>query len=94
MDIYNHCGQYNPYAGKTEICGGNVHRVKILWKKADGYVVNPVNPEDGGLVCDKHMAQFIDLGQRDKFQYDIIRDEVVGSIGAGEIETGGAKKNE
>lgn len=92
--LHNRCGQFNIYAGKTSSCGGRVHRVEILWKKAEGYVVDTVNPEDGGLVCDGHMGQFVELGRRDEFQYEVVSDKVVGSIGAGEIETGGPKEHD
>lgn len=92
--LYNNCGQFYVYAGKTSPCGGLVHQVQILWKKAKGYVVDTVNHEDGGLVCDKHMAQFENLGKRDEFRYDIVHAEVVGSISSRETETGGPKEKE
>lgn len=94
MDIYNNCGQFNLYAGKAGPCSGEVHRVFIQWEKASGYNVDRFNPSDGGLVCDGHMESFRALGNREEFRYAIVSDEIVGSIGAGEIETGGPKEQE
>lgn len=77
---FPHCDQLNPYAHKTDLCGGNVHRISILWEKAEGYVFNPTKPESAGTICDSHMQSFIALGQRETFQYSIAEDAIIGEI--------------
>jgi hypothetical protein len=77
---FNHCDQLNPYADKTDLCSGNVHRMLIQWIEADGYVIDTTKPIDGGTVCDTHMQSFIDLGQRPKFTYTIKKDVIIGDI--------------
>jgi len=65
---------------KTDPCSGNAHQVTILWQRADGYNFNSKRPEKAGTVCDGHMQAFIELGQREGFQYTIVEDEVIGEI--------------
>ncbi|VVA44100.1 conserved hypothetical protein [Candidatus Roizmanbacteria bacterium] len=70
MQSVSKCSQYYPYAGKTSLCGGNVHELII------NYNDNPTEI----IVCDSHMESFKALGERERFKFTIEGDKIIGAI--------------
>lgn len=73
MQLVSKCSQYYPYAGKTSPCSGNVHELKIIYN--DGWL-KPTDIQ----TCDAHMQSFQELGKRQKFQFTIEGDKIIGVI--------------
>jgi hypothetical protein len=93
MDTYINCGQYDVYAGKTEIrCRGFVHRVFIKWLRIGGRDAYATEPIDGGTFCEAHEEPFNLLGNRPEYKFDIAKLELVGIIGPNKPEGNSGNK--
>lgn len=79
MQSVSKCSQYYPYAGKTSPCSGNVHELTIKYN--DGWL-KPTDIQ----VCDAHIQSFQELGQREKFQFTIEGDKIIGVITTTSLE--------